>query len=284
MAPEGVILEPPDFTACLAHQERVAPGVGPAELKKECRQRYRTLRQQVVEFLISSHWLIAEATGDGLEPTQVEVREAARANPGRTLADATFIAEAELSSARIAQALDSRSFTVTPKQVYDYYERNIERFERPEERDINIIEHLHSPTEASKVMSRVKAGASMSQSAIHESFLKRPAEFTPAKRAILEAIFAAKPHALVGPLPLNELWCFFEVSRVVPRVVQPLTHVYDTVARQLAREERRQALSRFIAAWRMKWTARTSCSGGYVVQKCWRYKGQRTAEDPLSLS
>jgi hypothetical protein len=120
--------------------------------------------------------------------------------------------------------------------------------------------------------------------AIHESFVKmKPAEVPPNKTAILRAIFAAKANTLVGPLPLNGMWCFFQVTHVVPGVVQPLASVQGAIARQLASDRQRRELPRLVAAWRAKWIARTDCRPGYVVQKCRQYRGPKAPEDPLAF-
>jgi hypothetical protein len=128
-------------------------------------------------------------------------------------------------------------------------------------------------------------GTSLSKIAIHES-LDRPniANIAPENRAITRAIFAAKPGVLVGPMLLNNLYAVFEVTQILPRVVQPLARVQSSIETRLAEEQKRRTLAKFIKTRRSKWTARTDCHPGYVVQKCKQYSGPKEPEDPFTLS
>src|SRR5690242_15615781 len=74
MAPEHVAPDPPRYAACIAHQEAVSPQSVKAELKEECQRQYQALRQQALDFLISSQWLIGEAASSGQKMSDDEVR------------------------------------------------------------------------------------------------------------------------------------------------------------------------------------------------------------------
>jgi foldase protein PrsA len=268
MAPEHAVPDPPSYKKCIAHIAAQAPQSIAGALEEECRQRYQILRQRVLSFLISSRWLIEEASERGLK-----------------VSAAKLDAEAQLSSARIRQALKGGEPRITQAQIVAYYQRNLERFGRRERRYIDIVERLASKAAASRALGEVVHRGTLSRIAIHEVFDKTNLDqAVPAKRAILRAIFTARPHSLIGPLPLNEKWCFFEVTRVIPAAVKPLAQVQGAVEQRLAGERRRRTLAQFISAWRRKWIARTDCSPGYVVQKCRQYSGARTPEDPVGFN
>jgi hypothetical protein len=262
LALEGVAPVPPRYSACIAHLEQSQPGSIASVVEQECAQQYAALHTQALEALILARWLSGQAGAQRLRPAGGE-------SPGQL-------------PERLAQAVGVHEQAIGEAGIASYYAANPRRYEHPEQRYINIVEHLHSEAEARRVEHRFTPGASMESAGVHEVFAKLPAsEIVPRKRAILKAIFAAAPHTLVGPLPLNDLWCFFEVSRVIPRTVEPLAQVHDEIAAQLTGERRQRALARAVAAWRRKWRARTHCSPGYVVQKCSEYRGARAPEAPL---
>jgi foldase protein PrsA len=290
MAPEHVVPDPPHYSACIARQEAVAPQSVRAELEEECQRQYRTLRQQALNLLISSRWLIGEATDSGVKVSDREVQT--RLGEGKTSlpygiaqADVKFRIEAELSSAKIRQMLMGDEPKIAQAQVVKYYKQNTRRFERQERRYIHIVEQLQSEAAARSVMRKIMHGANLSKIAIYEPLdLSGVATASPWNRATMRAIFSARPGVLIGPMMLSGRYAVFEVARILPRVVQPLARVRGSIEERLAEEQRRRTLANFIKAWRAKWTARTDCRPGYVVQKCRQYNGPRAAEDPLALS
>jgi hypothetical protein len=290
MAPEHVAPDPPRYRACIVHQEAISPQSVKAELGEECQRQYQALRQQALDFLISSQWLIGEAADSGLRVSDHEVQ--ARLEEGNASfphpaaqADARFGIEAELSAAKIRQALIRGEPKVTRAQIAKYYTQNIRRFERQEQRSFDIVERLHSKAAARVVMRKIMLGTSLSKIAVHEELERANiADTAPGNRAIRRAIFVAKPGVLVGPMLLNNLYAVFAVTRIVPRVVQPLTRVQGSIETRLAEEQQRRTLAKFIKTWRSRWTARTDCHPGYVVQKCRQYTGPKAPEDPLALN
>jgi hypothetical protein len=157
--------------------------------------------------------------------------------------------------------------------------------EHQEQRSFDIVEQLNSKAAARGVMRKIMLGTNLSKIAIHESLERANiADTAPGTRAIRRAIFAAKPGVLVGPMLLNNLYAVFAVTRIVPRVVQPLTRVQGSIEMRLAEVQQRRTLAKFIKTWRSRWTARTDCHPGYVVQKCRQYTGPKAPEDPLALN
>jgi foldase protein PrsA len=291
MAPEHVAPDPPRYAACIAHQESVSLQSVKAELKEECQRQYQTLRRQALNFLISSQWLIGEAASSGLKVSDSEVRtrlqeEGTRLPYHATGADAELEVEAELAAGKLRQALVRSEPKIPQAQIAQYYRQNIRRYEQPERRDIDIVERLHSEAAARGVMQKIVRGASLSKMAIYES-IERPrnfAEIPPEKRVMRRAIFAAKPGVLIGPTPLNFLYAVFEVTRIQPRVVQPLAGVQGSIEVKLAEAQQRRTLAKFIDEWRARWRTRTDCHRGYVVQKCKQYGGPKAPENPSTFT
>ena len=77
-----VLPEPPNYTACIAHLQAIAPKPAKgqtaptaAQLKSECEQQYKSLQQEVLGFLISAEWVIGEASHLGVKVTDAEVKK-----------------------------------------------------------------------------------------------------------------------------------------------------------------------------------------------------------------
>ena len=275
IAPEHAVPDPPHYKKCVARLQAGALESIPGLLERECRAQYSELQQHALASLITDRWLAGAA------------HELDVALPGGSLS-----AQGGAAEARLRRALQRREGPTTQAQLAASYAQNIRLYERPERRYIEIAEHIPSEPLARRILGEAIAQHGIAHLRGGQNFImlpenfakERTADVVPWKRAILKAIFSAKPHTLFGPLPLNEQWCFFEVTRVTPRAVKPLAQVRAAVQQRLLAERRRHTLTAFIAAWRRKWTARTDCRPGYVVQKCRQYKGPKVAEAPDSFS
>jgi hypothetical protein len=262
-------------------------------------------RQQdrALQYLISSRWLIDESASRGLTLSEQEVRQRVAARqasfpggeaefhkflPGthRNGADVEFEAKVELASSKLRQLIAGTAGDVTRTQVATYYERHRQLFVIPETR---VTKHAlrKKRWQAERLKREVESGkrdlTSTAQRTVGEATytLSNP----PGKRDELEvAVFAAKPYAVSNILALNGDYYLFQVIKVIPPVPQPLAQVQGAIKKQLAEAAQRRALAAFVKAWRTKWTGRTDCSAGYVVQKCRQYSGPLAPEDPLGLS
>jgi hypothetical protein len=77
-----VIPDPPNYTACIAHEKSLAPKpakgqAAPTEatLKSQCEQQYKSLQQEVLGFLVSSEWVLGEANSLGVNISDKEVKK-----------------------------------------------------------------------------------------------------------------------------------------------------------------------------------------------------------------
>lgn len=80
--PAGLVSEPPNYAACVARLETIAASQmkeaskpTAAQLSSKCRQLYRALRLQTIEFLIGYHWLLGLYTEEGLTATDAETTQ-----------------------------------------------------------------------------------------------------------------------------------------------------------------------------------------------------------------
>src|SRR3954471_11715462 len=73
-----VVPDPPTFASCVAAKSKQpvpkrTPAPKPADLKSQCQQEYSGLRDQTMQFLISSQWLLKEADKRNIKVSDAEV-------------------------------------------------------------------------------------------------------------------------------------------------------------------------------------------------------------------
>jgi foldase protein PrsA len=299
MSPQHVLPVPPRFTACKSRLGEVRPETSDAELDKECARRYLAVRARAFAFLISSRWRIDEARNEGLGVSSTEVTEALRRKEAsfsggrdefeeslkaidRSLADVRFELEGELAAAAIRRHVLESVPAVTESDIAGYYRRNIAKYHIPELRHFDIGENIESLAVATRKKREAEAGKPFTS--LHEVFPRRPySVYVGEKRRIIEAIFKARPHVITEPVELNGLYFLVNVTKIERAYVKSLGSVHEAIEKKLNSERRRAALGSFVSAWRRKWTARTDCKPGWVVQKCRQYTGAKTPEEPLAL-
>jgi hypothetical protein len=277
----------------------------------------QALRRQALDFLISSQWLLGEAAAQGVLPSRPEVERAfakklSASFPGgepefrqfltttrQTRDDVQLEVEAELAAAKLRHALIARLARVPYARVVDYYNRHKRIFATPERREVAIT-NRKSPAEADQLKREVASGKKLS-SFTQSGWFGRPETLNPregetrregalpikdaVERAPLErAIFTARPNVLTGPVKFRVDYIVFEVKRIAPATQMPLTAVRATIEKQLAAEREHETVAAFIKSWRTRWTAKTDCGVGYVVQKCRQYHGRLQAEGTYGLS
>ena len=321
---QGEPVVPPKFTACVARlKEAAASGASGAAtpataakpsavaLKNACAQQYQSLRGEAIERFIVGDWVIGGARELGVDVSgpAFERRFAAEKkrtfhtqaayqsylkSKGRTDADVKFLVHTELDSEAIRAALKRRVGPVTAARVRAYYNQHESQYSVAEQRDLQIAE---TTTRAAglAVKRRIASGESFahvveglrspqpvsssdgSVTALESGFYKEP--------ALNDAIFAAKPGVLTGPIKTEIGYYLFEVKKIHPAHQQPLSEVAASIRQILPEMLDQQELVDYIKHWRAKWTAKTDCSAGFVVVKCRQFKVSPTAapEDPYTL-
>jgi hypothetical protein len=262
------------------------------------------LRTQALSFLISSEWLLGEAAKDGirLSPEEVSSQRVQKERSsfpggapeqsaflratGQRASDLAFEAKAELAARRIRQLLASREPPISRAQVVRYYRRNKERFVIPERVELAIT-NRKSVAEAEALRRSASARRNFAKIARRESLELSPISYSTRRgtdATLARAIHFARPHVLTGPVLAHRVdYYMFEVFRATPARLRPLGQVEAAIRRQLAAKQRQRTLAAFIKAWRTRWTARSSCTHGYVVQKCRQYAGPKLAENSATF-
>jgi foldase protein PrsA len=317
--PEGapskpVIPEPPSYATCIAHLEATQPkpakgAAAPthAQLKSQCEQQFKSLQQEVLGFLISSEWVLGEGESLGVKVADSEVKkrfaqikeqqfpkaaefEKFLATSAQSVSDLLLRVKLNLLSSKIQQKIIKSKSNVSQAQIAKYYNEHKSRFEVPEKRSVNVI-LTKTEAQASKAKGEVSSGksfASVAKSVSIDPVSKARGGLLPEvvkgqeEQALSNAIFAAKPNVLSGPVKTPFGYYIFEVKSVTPGSVQSLAQAQSSVKSQLVATNQQQALSSFVKNFKKKWMAKTDCVAHYngvalasTIQDCKQYKAPK---------
>lgn len=253
-------------------------------------------KNRALALLISSNWLIGEATIQGVAVPESAIdealgereREGLRKNlraTGQSLADVKLEMRAELAAEAIREKLASRASAVSQQQVVDFYRANRESFSKPEERITDLIENLPSAAAAAKLVRRIGIGRRFAKLAYRER-VSRSARFlyTHEKMLVVNAIFAAPVGVVSRPMMLNHTWTVFVVRKVIPAVPQPLSKVHSEVLTRFNVTRQHEIARKFDKEYTSSWRAKTTCESGFVGPGCPQANAKLGAyEDPFSL-
>jgi foldase protein PrsA len=312
-----VVPEPPSYSACIAHLAATAPKPAKgqkapttAQLKTQCEQQYKSLQQQVLGFLISSEWVIGEASSLGVKLTDAEVRKQFLkikdqqfpkpaefkkflSTSGQTVSDLLLrIKAVSLLPQKIEAKIVKDKGKVTDAQITKYYNTNKSRFGTPEKRSVQII---LTKTEAAAKSAKKEVQSGKSFAGVAKKVSIDPT--SKAKGGVLSgvikgqeektldaAIFSAAKNVLSGPVKTPFGFYVFEVKSITAGKQQPLSKVKSSIKQQLTATQQQKALTDFVKAFKKKWTAKTDCRAAYLVADCKQYKAPKANSKPTSPS
>lgn len=295
----GEPLVPPAFSACIAHLAGEASAIGerpagPSQLRHECQTRYRAVAETELERLISDDWLIAGAEELGVPVSEEEMEEGLDGYnfktesqfrsflAGRTPVELDSEISARLGAAAMRRAVVARIRPVTAAEISRYYKERRFQYLLAASRDLKIA---RTATEASaaKVKAEIASGKTFA-GVVEKLPIPQPVNsneglvlelqpHTYGEPKLNEAIFAATPGVLTGPIGTSFGNFVFEVTKIGFEHVKPVADVEASIREQLARPLQEQALAAYVKQWRATWTARTDCGPGYVVPGCRQFNG-----------
>jgi foldase protein PrsA len=301
------IPDPPKYTQCIARTKaatKPAKGQTPpteAVLKSQCEQQYKTLQQEVLGFLISSTWVLGEASSLGVKVTDKEVKkqfekiksqqfpkaaefEKFLKTSGQTVSDLLLRVKLNLLSSKIQQKIVKEKSKVSHAEIEKYYKNNPKRFGVAEKRNLLII-LTKTEAQAKKAKQEIESGKSF------ESVAKRVSIDPTSKsnggklpgvvkgqeeKSLDTAVFSAKKGVLTGPVKTPFGYYIFEVQTITAGSQQTLKQAESSIKSQLTATRQQSALSKFVKEFKKKWQAKTDCRAGYMVADCKGYKAPKT--------
>jgi foldase protein PrsA len=310
-----VVPEPPHYTTCIAHLASTSPKAAKgqkaptnAQLKSECETQYKSLQSEVLGFLISSQWVIGEASSLGVKLSDAQVKkeftkikvaqfpkaaefEKFLATSGQTVSDLLLRVKLNLLSQKIQKAVVKKKATVSEAAVKKYYEQNKSKYGTPEKRNVRIV-LTKTEAAASSAKKEIESGKSFASVASKDSIdptskadggLLKEVVKGEEEKALDTAIFSASKGVLGGPVKTPFGYYIYEVVSIATGTQQSLSQVKSTIKEQLVATGQQQALSKFVKEFKKKWMDKTDCRSGYAVADCKGYKAPKTSGTAKSV-
>ena len=265
-------------------------------------------RDAAMNDLLDRTWLVAEADELGITASDREI-----SNEFKTIKESQFPDEAaykkflednaftedeirervklQVLSRKIEQKITSDAGSVSDDQVKDYYEATKENFTRPETRDIRLIA-VPNKKRADQVEEALEADDSNKSFAeLARKFSTDPSSDAGGKTTASEGTYPGKAGEALseasegdveGPIEADGTFYFFKVTKVNPEKVEPLEDVKDQIRQQIEPTIGQQELAKFVSNYNSKWTYRTFCADGYVIERCRNFEpsGRPPTTDP----
>ncbi|MCW3012444.1 MAG: peptidylprolyl isomerase [Solirubrobacterales bacterium] len=298
--PKVSIPEPPDFKSCIAEKAKTAPKPAKGQpkptdtqFKAQCKTEYEALRDQVLQFLISSQWIQGEAGDRDVKVTDAEVKKQFEstkkqsfpkaadykkflASSGMTEADLLFRVRLDTLSNKLRESIVKGKDKVTDAQIKAYYDKNKARFAQPERRDLRIV-LTKTKAKADQARKELAGGASfktvakeysIDQASKGQGGVLLAVAKGQQEKALDEAVFAADKGELAGPVKTQFGYYVFKVQKITKASQQSLKQSTETIKQLLASQNQQKALDTFVEDFRKKWKSETSCKDGFVTQDC----------------
>jgi foldase protein PrsA len=283
----------PPYTACIAASQKTTPTETVAEAKTACEASYKSLVNEVVNFLVQEDWVQGEAYDRGVKVTPAQVEKAYEsqrkvstpplkttkeldtflAAAGETVADLKWRTLVSLEADDISLKVEKQAEKVTKAQIASYYKSHLATLGTPETRDVHLIETASEAT-AAKVKSLLASGSTYAQLASKYSIDPttknvggaltglRPDQVT---AVVSDAIFAAKVGVLSGPIKTAFGYYVFTVDSITPAKVPTLAAETSTIRSTISTAQVSRATTALENEFVKKWTPRTTCAAGYIV-------------------
>jgi len=292
--------KPPGFADCIKQKRKTTPKpakgqpkVTDSQLKTQCKQEYNSLRDQVMQLLVSFEWIEGEAKAKGIKVSDKEVKasfdkQKKQAFPkaadfdkflkdsGQTEGDILKRVRLDTLSNKIRDKVTKGKDKVTDAQIAAFYNKNKARFAQPERRDLRIV-LTKDKAKAEQAKKAIEGGQSFKSVAKKYSIdeaSKAQGGKLPAvakgqqEKALDTAIFAADKGKLTGPVKTQFGYYVFEVTKIAKATQQTLDQAKPTIKQTLASQNQQKSLDSFVKSFRKRWKAKTECRDAYRTQDC----------------
>jgi parvulin-like peptidyl-prolyl isomerase len=283
--------------------QQVAQG-GLKKPPKPGEAKYDEVKEAALGQLLDTIWIQGEAEELGLAVTPKQVSlELAKIKKQSFPTKAAFKAflkkshftqedvvervKLQVLSTRIQEAIAAKAPPPSTSEVADYYNQvKATQFTKAASRDIRVVvnndkskveqakavlEKDDSPASWKKVTVKYSTDPTTKsngglQPALSEELLASQPE-------LKDAVFGAQASTVVGPVNIRGKWFVLEVVKLNPEKVQGLKEVEAQIRGQLTQQVAQEVFSGFIADYQSKWTSRTFCASGFVIERCANYVG-----------
>jgi foldase protein PrsA len=296
----AAVPDPPNFTKCIANKKKTAakpakgqPNPTDATYKKQCQQEYNSLRDSVMQFLITSAWIEGESHDRGVKVSDTDVKKdfdkqrqqsfpkdkdylAFLKSSGYVQEDLLYRIKVQDLTNKLRTKILEGTDKVSSAQIADYYNKNKSRFSVPEKRDLRIV-LTKTEAQANKAKAALEAGQSwktvagkysIDQGTRDNGGLLAAVPKGQQEKALDDATFSATKGKVGGPVKTQFGYYVFEVTKITPGSQQSLDQSKDSIKQLLVSQQQQKKIDAFSKEFQKKWKGRTDCRKGYVTDDC----------------
>lgn len=283
--------------------QQVAQG-GLKKPPKPGEAKYDEVKEAALGQLLDTIWIQGEAEELGLAVTpkqiSLELAKIKKQNFPTKAAFKAFLKKSHFTqqdvvervklqvlSTRIQEAIAAKAPPPSSSEIADYYNQvKATQFTKAASRDIRVVvnndkskveqakvvlEKDDSPASWKKVTVKYSTDPTTKnngglQPALSEELLASQPE-------LKDAVFGAPASTVVGPVNIRGKWFVLEVVKLNPEEEQSLEKVESQIRSQLTQQVAQEVFSGFISDYQSKWTSRTFCASGFVIERCSNYIG-----------
>ncbi len=266
------------------------------------------LKQQVMQFLVSSDWIEGEAKERGISASSQEVQKQFAQtkkqsfpndkayqrflkSSGQTVQDLLFRVRLDVLSNKIREDVTQGTSDVTESAIKDYYEKNAQQFSQPERRDLEVI-LTKDQDKANQAKQEVASGAKWGQ--VAKRFSSDPASKNQGGKllgvtkgqqdpAFDAAIFSAVKGKIAGPVKTGAGFYVFRVTKITPATKQSLQASTAGIRQLIVSQNQQKKLDQFATSFRSDWRAKTDCATDYVIPDCRNGREQAQTTPPPTV-
>jgi foldase protein PrsA len=294
------IPQPPEFTACIAAKKKTAvkpakgqPTPTDATYKTQCKTEYESLRDSVLQFLISSAWIEGESADLGVKLADSQVKKdfdkqrqqsfpkdtdyaAFLKSSGYVQEDLLYRIKVQSLSTKLRAKILEGTDKVSSAQIGAYYNKNKSRFAQPEKRDLRIVltkteaqaKKAKAALDGGQSFKTVAAKSSIDQGTRDNGGLLAAVPKGQQEKALDDATFKAEKGKIEGPVKTQFGYYVFEVAKITPGSQQTLAESTASIKQLLVSQNQQKKLDAFVKTFQKKWKARTDCRKGFVTDDC----------------
>ena len=266
------------------------------------------LKKQVMQFLISSDWIVGEAKERGMEASDQEINKQFAqtkkqsfpndkayqkflATSGQTVQDLLFRVKLDVLSNKIREDVTQGTSDVSQGEIKDYYDKNAQQFSQPERRDLEVI-LTKDQAKANQAKSEVGSGANWGK--VAKKLSSDPASKNQGGKllgvtkgqqdpAFDAAIFAAVKGKIAGPVKTGAGYYVFRVTKITPATKQSLQASAAGIRQLLISQGQQKKLDEFATGFRNDWRTKTDCAPDYVIADCRNGREETQTTPPAAV-
>jgi foldase protein PrsA len=199
--------------------------------------------------------------------------------------------EQSLITTQLQDQVVPKAPTLSSGQIESFYEANKSQFSQPETRDVReIVNKDQAKVEQAKALlenddspkswDKVAAKYSTDQATKDTGGLRKGVTTGQSDPAIDGQIFSASQGPLIGPIKGQKSYYLIQVVKITPASTTPLSQVSTQIKQQLTQGVQQEAATDFQTKFVDKWTQRSFCASGYVVDRCANFTPSSTCTNP----